>query len=220
MRQEINLFTAEFIPKRVWCSFNQSVCIAVLTLLAMVYYSVEQYRVIKVLEKEHQNLLVRTNTLESNDIDNLMDKLIDKRNRIENQIAELDGELQEKRNIKRVYDEKQKTVVASFYQMFRDISLKSNADIAISEIGIYGGGEETIISGIARKRESIPDYLSQLKTTPAFSATQFGLLLISRVNSKELYEFTMSRQTRDPFSEMLSQYGHTEDRRGQGYGIR
>lgn len=195
MRQEVNLYQDEFVPKIQWCSFSHAVCFSFLFFFIVAYYSSVVFRSFSELKNENEILL--SNDKEFNDVEtsgSLMDVIVDKRERLERQVGNLSKEVRSKKAIKRVYESKSNMKAASFYNIFLSISQESNSNLSISEIGIYGGGEEIIINGLSRARSAIPDYLKALKYHPSFADTNFGLLKINYLEKIKLYEFSLLRE--------------------------
>ncbi len=195
MRQSVNLFSVEFMPKKIWLSFDHSAFFLFLFLIFLLGYYLTMYQDLSILEKENERLLsvYGDENIESSE-DSLIDKMMSKKNHLELQISNLSRDVRKKKRIKNVYENNGSASSASFYDVFSNISKYSDRDISISEIAIYDGGEELIINGIAKKKEKIPDYLGQLKEESALKMTEFGLLVINRMKGSRYYQFEMLRE--------------------------
>ncbi|MGH1440461.1 MAG: hypothetical protein ACRBBR_10145 [Cellvibrionaceae bacterium] len=195
MRQEINLYTDEFIPSIKWCSFSNAVLVSSLCIVLAGFYSFNLYQDYQSLSEENIAWIEKTKGLEGDSSsDDLMDKIIEKRELLEKQVSKLSKEVANKKTIKGVYETEKNIRLASFHDVFLSIAKKSSGDLSVSEIGIYNGGEEVIVNGLSRTREAIPIYFKDLKEESSFSMTNFGLLKITRIENSGLYEFLMSRK--------------------------
>lgn len=195
MRQEVNLYTDEFIPEIKWCSFSHATLISVLVAFLMIFYSFELYKKNKILNEDNAAWVKKTEGLEEIGSGNdLMDKIIEKRELLEMQVSRLSREVENKKAIKGVYETEKNIKLASFYRVFSSIARKSSGELSVSEIGIYNGGEEVIVNGLSRTRKAIPSYFKDLKEESSFDRINFGLLKITKAESNGLYKFMMSRK--------------------------
>lgn len=195
MRQEVNLYTHEFIPSIKWCSFSHAALLSGLCIVVAGFYSFNLYQAYKMLREDNIAWIEKTEGLEKDGSGNdLMDKIIEKRELLEIQVSKLSREVKNKKAIKGVYETEKNVSLASFHDVFLSIAKKSSADLSVSEIGIYNGGEEVIVNGLSRTREAIPSYFKDLKEESSFNMTNFGLLKITRIENNGLYEFLMSRK--------------------------
>jgi len=195
MRQEVNLYTDEFVPSVQWCSFYHAGLISGLCIILTVLYSFKLYQNYQLLSENNAVLIEKTKGLDSDSSGNdLMDKIIGKKELLEKQVSRLSIEVENKKTIKGAYETEKNIKLASFHNVFLTIAKKSNSDLSVSEIGIYNGGEEVIVNGLSRTREAIPSYFKELKEESSFNMTAFGLLKITRIENNGLYKFLMSRK--------------------------
>jgi len=195
MRQEVNLYTDEFVPKVQWCSFFHAFISGVVFLFFTGFYSFNQYQEYSSLKKINITLVEKTKGLEEDGVsDGLIDRIIEKRELLEQQVSSLSKEVENKKKIKGLYETEKNIRLSSFHDIFLTIANRSNNNLSVSEVGIYNGGEEVIVNGLSRKREEIPDYFTKLKDDPSFDRVNFGLLKIFHVEKKGLYQFLMNRK--------------------------
>lgn len=194
MRQEVNLYQDEFVPKIQWCNFGQAACLSLFFICLVAFYSFTEFQHYTMLKNKNEVLV--SSSKEFNDAetpDSLIDLIVDKRERLERQVGNLSKEIKSKKAIKGVYETKNNMKAASFYNIFLSISQESSANLSLSEIGIYEGGKEIIVNGLSRTRSGIPNYFKRLKGQASFADTDFGLLKINYLESVDLYEFSMLR---------------------------
>lgn len=194
MRQEVNLYTHEFVPRRQWCTFTQAIAASVVFFLVMGGYSLKLYQQLLLLKEENLVLVEKTEGIETGNASmGLMDRIVEKKELLERQVENLSKEVENKKRVKGVYEIESDIKLASFYRVFVDIAEYSNSNLAIDEIGIYDGGEEVVINGLSRLKPVIPQYLTRLQAQASFEGSRFGLLKIERIKENGFYQFSMNR---------------------------
>ena len=198
MRQEVNLYTRDFLPKREWLSFPHLLLLLLLFALSLTGYSYLSWQHAKALQASNITLREKNKLSEKNDESlTLIDRIIQKKHTLEQDLASAEQRVQNKQQIEAMYIHSPTTSVANlsaFYTLFLAIGKEAHANLSIEEIGAYNGGKEVIIYGYAIFRDDIPAYLQTLKKNSAFKQSHFGLLKIDRLKKSKTYRFTMARE--------------------------
>ncbi len=197
MRQEVNLYKDEFLPKYLWLSFFHLVTVSLIFAIFLGFYSYQRFTHFDFLKKENLSLTKKSKQLGDDESMSLMERIIEKRKVLEQQVNLMSMEVEGKRRIKGAYDSSKSLNVSSFYNIFLSVGKESNTKLSVSEIGVYDGGKEVIIFGLSETRDDVPNYLKRLKDGPSFSDSNFGLLKINQLDSVGLYEFFMVRKNGD-----------------------
>jgi len=180
MRQEINLYLPEFIPKKIWLSFNAIVAVWLLLVLLAGFTIVVDY-----IDYQKSIYLLEENKALSIALDDKLSRLQKSMPEGNHELVQKDIDalmlrINHKQQLLHIFTEKNIGNRQGFSTFLLGLSEYHVAGVSVTMFSIDDGGRYAAMSGVAEKAEYVPYYLQQLQKKTLFSTTQFGPLSIKK----------------------------------------
>ncbi|ATL94056.1 MSHA biogenesis protein MshI [Aeromonas sp. CU5] len=179
MKRQINLYGAEFRPKRQWASLNQMAlvwCFALLLiLLAGVGYSWQQQQVSRALAQRNVELDLKRGEAQRLDAE-LARHQADPR--LQQQLTNQQDELTAKQGLMRQLGSLTLQKSQGYASLMADLSRIRNSNLSLQRIEINEG--RINLSGFAGRSQDVPAWVNRFKQTPSLVGKEFGELTLSR----------------------------------------
>lgn len=179
MKRQINLYGAEFRPKRQWASLNQMAlvwCFALLLiLLAGVGYSWQQQQVSRALAQRNVELELKRGEAQRLDAE-LARHQADPR--LQQQLTNQQDELTAKQGLMRQLGSLTLQKSQGYASLMADLSRIRNSNLSLQRIEINEG--RINLSGFAGRSQDVPAWVNRFKQTPSLVGKEFGELTLSR----------------------------------------
>ena len=179
MKRQINLYGAEFRPKRQWASLNQMMlvwgCALLLILLAGVGYSWQQQQVSRALAQRNVELDLKRGEAQRLDAE-LARHQADPR--LQQQLTNQQDELTAKQGLMRQLGSLTLQKSQGYASLMADLSRIRNSNLSLQRIEINEG--RINLSGFAGRSQDVPAWVNRFKQTPSLVGKEFGELTLSR----------------------------------------
>ncbi|TNI84853.1 PilN domain-containing protein [Aeromonas sobria] len=179
MKRQINLYGAEFRPKRQWASLNQMMLVwgfaLLLILLAGVGYSWQQQQVSRALAQRNVELDLKRGEAQRLDAE-LARHQADPR--LQQQLTNQQDELTAKQGLMRQLGSLTLQKSQGYASLMADLSRIRNSNLSLQRIEINEG--RINLSGFAGRSQDVPAWVNRFKQTPSLVGKEFGELTLSR----------------------------------------
>ncbi|MCJ8235891.1 MULTISPECIES: PilN domain-containing protein [Aeromonas] len=179
MKRQINLYGAEFRPKRQWASLNQMALVwgfaLLLILLTGVGYSWQQQQVNRALAQRSAELELKRSEAQRLDAE-LARHQADPR--LQQQLVNMQDELTAKQGLMRQLGSLTLQKSQGYASVMADLSRIRNSNLSLQRIEINEG--RINLSGFAGRSQDVPAWVNRFKQTPSLVGKEFGELTLSR----------------------------------------
>ncbi|MEH8247537.1 MSHA biogenesis protein MshI [Aeromonas veronii] len=179
MKRQINLYGAEFRPKRQWASLNQMALVwgfaLLLILLTGVGYSWQQQQVSRALAQRSAELELKRSEAQRLDAE-LTRHQADPR--LQQQLVNKQDELTAKQGLMRQLGNLTLQKSQGYASVMADLSRIRNSNLSLQRIEINEG--RINLSGFAGRSQDVPAWVNRFKQTPSLVGKEFGELTLSR----------------------------------------
>ncbi|MGR6757972.1 PilN domain-containing protein [Aeromonas veronii] len=179
MKRQINLYGAEFRPKRQWASLNQMALIwgfaLLLILLTGVGYSWQQQQVSRALAQRSAELELKRSEAQRLDAE-LARHQADPR--LQQQLVNKQDELTAKQGLMRQLGSLTLQKSQGYASVMADLSRIRNSNLSLQRIEINEG--RINLSGFAGRSQDVPAWVNRFKQTPSLVGKKFGELTLGR----------------------------------------
>ncbi|MGL6363726.1 PilN domain-containing protein [Aeromonas veronii] len=179
MKRQINLYGAEFRPKRQWASLNQMALVwgfaLLLILLTGVGYSWQQQQVSRALAQRSAELELKRSEAQRLDAE-LARHQADPQ--LQQQLVNMQDELTAKQGLMRQLGSLTLQKSQGYASVMADLSRIRNSNLSLQRIEINEG--RINLSGFAGRSQDVPAWVNRFKQTPSLVGKEFGELTLSR----------------------------------------
>ncbi|MFQ1906946.1 PilN domain-containing protein [Aeromonas veronii] len=179
MKRQINLYGAEFRPKRQWASLNQMVLVwgfaLLLILLTGVGYSWQQQQVSRALAQRSAELEIKRSEAQRLDAE-LARHQADPR--LQQQLVNKQDELTAKQGLMRQLGSLTLQKSQGYASVMADLSRIRNSNLSLQRIEINEG--RINLSGFAGRSQDVPAWVNRFKQTPSLVGKEFSELTLGR----------------------------------------
>ncbi|WP_429219469.1 PilN domain-containing protein [Aeromonas veronii] len=179
MKRQINLYGAEFRPKRQWASLNQMALVwgfaLLLILLTGVGYSWQQQQVSRALAQRSAELELKRSEAQRLDAE-LARHQADPR--LQQQLVNKQDELTAKQGLMRQLGNLTLQKSQGYASVMADLSRIRSSNLSLQRIEINEG--RINLSGFAGRSQDVPAWVNRFKQTPSLVGKEFGELTLSR----------------------------------------
>ncbi|EKP0300758.1 PilN domain-containing protein [Aeromonas veronii] len=179
MKRQINLYGAEFRPKRQWASLNQMALVwsfaLLLILLTGIGYSWQQQQVSRALAQRSAELELKRSEAQRLDAE-LARHQADPR--LQQQLVNKQDELMAKQGLMRQLGSLTLQKSQGYASVMADLSRIRNSNLSLQRIEINEG--RINLSGFAGRSQDVPAWVNRFKQTPSLVGKEFGELTLSR----------------------------------------
>ena len=179
MKRQINLYGAEFRPKRQWASLNQMALVwgfaLLLILLTGVGYSWQQQQVSRELAQRSAELELKRSEAQRLDAE-LARHQADPR--LQQQLVNKQDELTAKQGLMRQLGSLTLQKSQGYASVMADLSRIRNSNLSLQRIEINEG--RINLSGFAGRSQDVPAWVNRFKQTPSLVVKEFGELTLGR----------------------------------------
>ncbi|CAJ1920328.1 MSHA biogenesis protein MshI [Aeromonas veronii] len=179
MKRQINLYGAEFRPKRQWASLNQMALVwsfaLLLILLTGIGYSWQQQQVSRALAQRSAELELKRSEAQRLDAE-LARHQADPR--LQQQLVNKQDELTAKQGLMRQLGSLTLQKSQGYASVMADLSRIRNSNLSLQRIEINEG--RINLSGFAGRSQDVPAWVNRFKQTPSLVGKEFGELTLSR----------------------------------------
>ncbi|MCF5728519.1 MSHA biogenesis protein MshI [Aeromonas veronii] len=179
MKRQINLYGAEFRPKRQWASLNQMALVwgfaLLLILLTGVGYSWQQQQVSRALAQRSAELELKRSEAQRLDAE-LARHQADPR--LQQQLVNKQDELAAKQGLMRQLGSLTLQKSQGYASVMADLSRIRNSNLSLQRIEINEG--RINLSGFAGRSQDVPAWVNRFKQTPSLVGKEFGELTLGR----------------------------------------
>ncbi|MGL4249507.1 MAG: PilN domain-containing protein [Aeromonas sp.] len=195
MKNQINLYGAEFRPKLQWASLNQMALVwgvaLLLILLAGAGYGWQQQQVSRALAQRNVELELKRSEAQRLDAE-LARHQADPR--LQQQLINEQGKLSDKQQLMRQLETLTLQKSQDYASVMADLSRIRSSNLSLQRIEI---NEQRInLSGFAERSQDVPAWVNRFKQTPSLVGKEFGELTLSRDKEGRL-TFQLSGITRE-----------------------
>lgn len=195
MKNQINLYGAEFRPKLQWASLNQMALVwgvaLLLILLAGAGYGWQQQQVSRALAQRNIELELKRSEAQRLDAE-LARHQADPR--LQQQLINEQGKLSDKQQLMRQLETLTLQKSQDYASVMADLSRIRSSNLSLQRIEI---NEQRInLSGFAERSQDVPAWVNRFKQTPSLAGKEFGELTLSRDKEGRL-TFQLSGITRE-----------------------
>ena len=179
MKRQINLYGAEFRPKRQWASLNQMALVwgfaLLLILLTGVGYSWQQQQVSRALAQRSAELELKRSEAQRLDAELALHQADP---RLQQQLVNMQDELTAKQGLMRQLGSLTLQKSQGYASVMADLSRIRNSNLSLQRIEINEG--RINLSGFAGRSQDVPAWVNRFKQTPSLVGKEFGELTLSR----------------------------------------
>ncbi|MGL5525246.1 MAG: PilN domain-containing protein [Aeromonas veronii] len=179
MKRQINLYGAEFRPKRQWASLNQMALVwgfaLLLILLTGVGYSWQQQQISRALAQRSAELELKRSEAQRLDAE-LARHQADPR--LQQQLVNKQDELTAKQGLMRQLGSLTLQKSQGYASVMADLSRIRNSNLSLQRIEINEG--RINLSGFAGRSQDVPAWVNRFKQTPSLVGKEFGELTLGR----------------------------------------
>ncbi|ATY82965.1 MSHA biogenesis protein MshI [Aeromonas veronii] len=179
MKRQINLYGAEFRPKRQWASLNQMALVwgfaLLLILLTGVGYSWQQQQVSRALAQRSAELELKRSEAQRLDAE-LARHQADPR--LQQQLVNKQDELTAKQGLMRQLGSLTLQKSQGYASVMADISRIRSSNLSLQRIEINEG--RINLSGFAGRSQDVPAWVNRFKQTPSLVGKEFDELTLGR----------------------------------------
>ncbi|MGN5223881.1 PilN domain-containing protein [Aeromonas veronii] len=179
MKRQINLYGAEFRPKRQWASLNQMALVwgfaLLLILLTGVGYSWQQQQVSRALAQRSAELELKRSEAQRLDAELARHQADPK---LQQQLVNMQDELTAKQGLMRQLGSLTLQKSQGYASVMADLSRIRNSNLSLQRIEINEG--RINLSGFAGRSQDVPAWVNRFKQTPSLVGKEFGELTLSR----------------------------------------
>ncbi|WP_421260147.1 PilN domain-containing protein [Aeromonas sp. 600774] len=179
MKRQINLYGAEFRPKRQWASLNQMALVWGFALLLILLtgggYSWQQQQVSRALAQRSAELELKRSEAQRLDAE-LARHQADPR--LQQQLVNKQDELTAKQGLMRQLGSLTLQKSQGYASVMADLSRIRNNNLSLQRIEINEG--RINLSGFAGRSQDVPAWVNRFKQTPSLVGKEFGELTLSR----------------------------------------
>ncbi|MGY3941911.1 PilN domain-containing protein [Aeromonas tecta] len=185
MKRHINLYGAEFRPRRQWASLNQmalawGICLLLLVIVAL-GYGWQQQGVSRELAQVRAVLDVRRGEAQRLDAE-LARHLAD--GQLQQQLTDRQEELNAKQGLMRQLGTLSLQKSQGYAGVMADLARLRDPRLSLQRIEISDG--HINLSGLAERSQDVPAWVNRFKQTPSLAGKQFGELTLSRDKGGQL----------------------------------
>lgn len=200
-RQNINLYTDEFKPKKSICSFQHALVITAILIVCLCFQYYSANASYEKVNSQYQSIASKVDINELKGTVSVSDviqaEVSTAKSSIQSQIDSLENMISIKKTLAKIIQNEMQNNLGSLYQVFTDIAKQSIENISVSYVGFYQKDNEVLISGLSRDKDSVTEYLSSVKEKKSFDKSSFGLLKIEKDSSELFYRFSMKNKNSD-----------------------
>ncbi|WP_421220892.1 PilN domain-containing protein [Aeromonas enteropelogenes] len=179
MKRQINLYGAEFRPKRQWASLNQMALAwgagLLLILLMAAGYGWQQQQVSRALAQVNTELAHKRSEAQRLDAE-LARHQADPR--LQQRLTGLQEELTAKQGLMRQLGSLSLQKSLGYASVMADLSRIRSSNLSLQRIEINEGRFN--LSGFAGRSQDVPAWVNRFKQTPSLAGQEFGELTLSR----------------------------------------
>jgi Tfp pilus assembly protein PilN len=180
IRQEINLYTAEFRkgdqPLSARLIVRASACVLALLMLVEAFALWNLHNARSDLERyraEERIVAERLQTLKAS-------RNVGQRSGLQQQIESLRREVQRREELKSLISGQNLGNAMGFSPYMEAMARQANGDISLTQIRLLSGGDYLELAGWTRRPDAVPFYLRKLREESSFQNVKFGTLGIKK----------------------------------------
>ncbi|MCW8196624.1 hypothetical protein F6455_17660 [Proteobacteria bacterium 005FR1] len=199
IRQEVNLYTAEFrrgeqpLSGRIIVGTSVGLLVLLLLVQAVTTWNLSRARSELDLQRNEERLVSeRLQVLRAS-------RQAGRRSELERQIETLHREVERREELKSLISGQNLGNAAGFSPYLESLARQADESISLSQIRLLDGGDYLELAGWTRRPESVPYYLRKLREEKSFQNVKFGVLGI-RNNDEHRHklEFYLGRPEGGP----------------------
>lgn len=185
MKTRVNLYTQEFIPKRVWFSLRQ-MCIVWGAALAMVlaanFWLSGQHKLSQAqLQQSNRALAEQQQTLAA--LQAKLQQRVASAN-LARQLSQLQAEFSVKQKLLAAVGQNETFKNAGFAGVLTDLARLNDKDIRLTDIRVESG--QISLSGITYSNHAVPRWIKTFKTSDTLAGQEFAVLKVVRNEKQEM----------------------------------
>ncbi|MCE2572136.1 PilN domain-containing protein [Motilimonas eburnea] len=185
MKTRVNLYTQEFIPKKVWFCLRQ-MCIIwgmAIGVVSVSYFWLEgQYQLSQATQQQsHQALAKQQQALA------VLQAKVDQRvpsAKLARQLSQMQAELSVKQKLLAAVGQNETFKNAGFAGVLTDLARLNDKDIRLTEIRAESG--QISLSGITYSNHAVPRWIKTFKTSDTLAGQEFAVLKVVRNDKQEM----------------------------------
>ena len=185
MKRHINLYGAEFRPKRQWASLNQMAlawgCALLLLLVVAAFYGWQQQGVSRELGQLRAALDVKRGEAQRLDAELVRHQADDQ---LRQQLVNKQEELSARQGLMQQLGSLSLQKSQGYAGLMADLARLRDARLSLQRIEINEG--HINLSGFAERSQDVPAWVNRFKQTPSLAGKQFGELTLSRNKEGQL----------------------------------
>ncbi len=185
MKTRVNLYTQEFIPKRIWFSLSQMLFVwggALALVLAGYFWLSGQHKLsLAQLQQSKQALAEQQQTLAV-----LQAKLQQHvaSAKLERELTQRQAELSVKQKLLAAVGQNETFKNAGFAGVLTDLARLNDKDIRLTDIRVVSG--QTSLSGITYSNHAVPRWIKTFKSSDHLAGQEFAVLKVVRNDKQEM----------------------------------
>lgn len=177
--QQVNLYLPELRPSKEWLTLSTlAICLTGMLLIFLVS-SVASHFAVSNLEEQVES--VESQLINAQvQVKSIRGKLQPlKTNNLQLQVAYLKAAIQGREQVGKIIAGQNLGNADGFSDYLQALAELSSGEFSLEKIRLSDGGQFLELKGQTRSPAAIAEYLQHLYDSPAFSATQFGLLSVA-----------------------------------------
>lgn len=193
MKQQVNLFTDDFQPRREWLTLDQLAgsAVAVIVLVALVALVLQQS--LNSLRKEQRQL--ESDVSEQSELVSQLETSLQERREdaaLRDRVERLERQVRDRRRLLERADEVTQATREGFTPYLRGMARHSFDDLWLTAIRVNLVGGHVGLEGRALSGDKVPEYLQLLTHEDVFEGRRFAHFSIDREEDSDVLGFSVS----------------------------
>ena len=202
--QQVNLYLAEYRPRREWLSLEYCAAGLMLFLFAMIAMNVFRYYELGSI-KQHVTVLEQREAALKAEVKGIKQTAsASNKNALQTEVEQIRAVVENRNAIKEIMSGNSMGNRTGFSSLMFTLGDKQVDDLVVDHFKFSQGGVYVALEGVAKRSESVPLYVHQLQKTLEFNAAKFGFLTITESAGLARFrlsgEGAMTIETLQPFS--------------------